>query len=143
MSFTLHCMGQEGTFDHKIQMLDLIGDRDPDKSIIAVRVNNRVRELTYEISYDANIDLLTTTDRDACRIYEASLRYIVAMAFSRCYPDLKIRFSYNVSRAIGIHILNERQTRNRKDRRSGFADEAFPRFQRRGRQSLCRARIRR
>ncbi|MBE6135165.1 MAG: nucleoside kinase [Erysipelotrichaceae bacterium] len=106
MSFTVHCMGRSKTFDHKISMLEAIGDRDPERKCIAARINNRTRELTYEFAYDAVIEPLTLTDRDAVRIYEASLRYIVAMAFSRVYPDLKIRFSYNVSRAIGVHILN-------------------------------------
>ena len=106
MSFTVTSLGEKTTYDRKVSVLEIIGDRDPEKKIVAARVNNRVRELTYEISYDAEVEFLTVKDSDAVRVYEASLRYIVAMAFSRAYPNLQIRFSYNVSRAIGIHILN-------------------------------------
>ena len=104
MSFTLKYLGQEKTFDKKVRLLDLIEKND--KSIICARVNNRIRELTYEVYYDATIEFLTVKDGDAIKIYEASLRFIVAMAFARAYPNLKIRFCYNVSRSIFVQILN-------------------------------------
>ncbi len=104
MSFTLKYLGQEKTFDKKVRLLDLIEKND--KSIICARVNNRVRELTYEVYYDATIEFLTVKDGDAIKIYEASLRFVVAMAFARAYPNLKIRFCYNVSRSIFVQILN-------------------------------------
>jgi uridine kinase len=44
-------------------------------------------------------------DHEAMKIYEASLRYLVAMAFHNCYPNLKIRFAYNVSRCVSIHLI--------------------------------------
>jgi hypothetical protein len=47
----------------------------------------------------ANVEFLTVADHEAMKIYEASLRYFVAMAFHNCYPNLKIRFAYNVSAA--------------------------------------------
>ena len=72
---------------------------------ICAKVNNRVRELTYEVYYDANVEFLTLKDHDSTKIYEASLRYVIAMAFARTYPNLKIRFAYNVSRCISIHLL--------------------------------------
>jgi uridine kinase len=49
---------------------------------------------------------LTLTDPDAVKIYEATLRYVVAMAFNRTYPQLHTRFAYNVSRCISIHLLD-------------------------------------
>lgn len=104
MSFTLKYLNKEKTFDKKVRLLDLIENND--KSIICARVNNRVRELTYEVYYDAKIDFLTVTDTDAVKIYESSLRFVVAMAFAKAYPNLRIRFCYNVSRSIFIQILN-------------------------------------
>ncbi|HBF67771.1 MAG TPA: AAA family ATPase [Firmicutes bacterium] len=104
MSFTLKYLGQEKTFDKNVRLLDLIEKND--KSIICARVNNRVRELTYEVYYDATIEFLTVKDVDAIKIYEASLRFVVAMAFARAYPNLKIRFCYNVSRSIFVQIIN-------------------------------------
>lgn len=98
--------GETKEYERKASLLEILGDSNADKSIIAAKVNNRVRELNYELYYDANVELLTVKDPEAIKPYEASLRYIVAMAFHRCYPDMKIRFAYNVSRCVSIHILN-------------------------------------
>lgn len=103
MAFTLKYLGQEKTFTKNVRLLDLCGD---DKSIICARVNNRLRELTYEVYYDANVEFLTVKDIDAIKTYEASLRFVMAMAFDRVYPELKIRYSYNVSRSVFCQILN-------------------------------------
>lgn len=104
--FTIKYLNKTETFDHKVSLLDLLKGNDPEKRYIAAEVNNRVRELEYEIYYDAEVEFLDLSNSDACKIYEATLRYIVSMAFHRCYPDLKIRFLYNVSRSISISILN-------------------------------------
>ena len=104
MSFKLTFLGKEKVFEKKVKLHELIDNKD--RSIICARVNNRLRELTYEVSDDAKIEFLDVHDRDAVRIYEASLRYVVAMAFSRVYPDLEIRFAYNVSRSVFIQVLN-------------------------------------
>jgi len=103
MSFKLTFLGKEKVFEKKVQLFELIDNKD--KSIICARVNNRLRELTYEVSDNAKIEFLTVKDPDAVRIYEASLRYVVAMAFARAYPDVEIRFAYNVSRSVFIQIL--------------------------------------
>ncbi|MBQ7243520.1 MAG: nucleoside kinase [Bacilli bacterium] len=106
MPFTVKIQGHEYKFDRKTPILDIIREYDPDKRAVAARVDNRVRELTYELSHDCYVEILTVKDVDAIKVYEASLRYVVAMAFARCYPDLKIRFSYNVSRCISISFLD-------------------------------------
>ncbi|MDO5330335.1 MAG: hypothetical protein Q4F15_02735 [Bacillota bacterium] len=112
MSFTLKYLGKEETFDKKVSLLELVRDIDPERKYIAAKVNNRVRELEYEVYYDAEIEFLDLTNSDAVKIYEATLRFIVAMAFHRCYPDLSIRFSYNVSRCVSIHLLDNKSKAN-------------------------------
>jgi uridine kinase len=107
MQFTLKYNGKETKFEKKVALLDLIDPKDEKKrDYVAAKVNNRVRELTYEVYYDATVEFLTVSDREAMKIYEASLRYVIAMAFHHCYPTLKIRFAYNVSRCVSIHLLD-------------------------------------
>lgn len=106
MSFTIKFNGKTSTYEKKVALLDLLTDIDPEHNFVCARVNNRVRELTYEVYYDAEVEFLTVKDSDAVKIYEASLRFVVAMAFKRAYPDLKIRFAYNVSRCVSIHLLS-------------------------------------
>jgi uridine kinase len=105
MSFVIKTNGKEQKFDKKITLLSLLEGVPNEKQYICAKVNNRVRELTYEVYYDATVEFLTLKDHDATKTYEASLRYVVAMAFSRLYPGLHIRFAYNVSRCISIHLL--------------------------------------
>ncbi len=103
MSFTITFNGAKKVYENPVTILDVVGN---DKDIICASVNNRVRELTYQINSDSEIVPLTCKDRDAKPTYEASLRFIIAFAMKNIMPDVKIRFSYNVSRAIFMQILN-------------------------------------
>ena len=105
MEFKVKAFGEERVYNRKVSLLEILGDRDPEKQIVVAKVNNRVRELTYEVYYDSEIEFSGITDIPAMKVYEASLRYVVAMAFARCYPNLRVRFAYNVSRSIGIHLI--------------------------------------
>jgi uridine kinase len=106
MPFTIKYNGKSEQFDKKVALLDLIKDTDPNHRYVCAKVNNRVRELTYEVYFDAEVTFLDLTDADAVKIYEATLRYVVAMALYRTYPQLHTRFAYNVSRCISIHLLD-------------------------------------
>lgn len=106
MSFAITYNGKTETFDKKVSLLELLGDGNADRKFIAAEVGNCIRELTYDVYYDADVKFLTLSNSEAAKIYEATLRYVVAMAFARTYPNLHIRFAYNVSRCISIHLLD-------------------------------------
>ena len=104
MSFKVVFNNVEKTYEQPITVLDIVGN---DRDIICAYVNRRVRELTYTIDKDSEIIPLTCKDRDAMRIYESSLRFLVAMAMHNIHPHYEIRFAYNVSRSIFLQILNQ------------------------------------
>lgn len=83
----------------KIALIDLLKEDDL-KKYYAAKVNNRLRELTFEIHYDSEIEFINLNDYDACSIYERSLRYLFCMALYELFPEKKVRLSYNVSRSI-------------------------------------------
>ena len=85
-------------FENRLRVLDLLETKD--YSIIACKVNNRIRELSFELHHDSEVEFLHLDDYEAVKIYEASLRYVFAMACSRIYPELNIRFNYHISRSI-------------------------------------------
>jgi len=66
----------------------------------AATVNNRLRELTYKLTFDAEIRFLDLTDKDAMRIYEQTLRYVILMAVKELNPKLSLKFNYSISRSI-------------------------------------------
>ena len=103
MAFKVLFNNKENVYEQPISVLDIVGN---DKDIVCAYVNHRVRELTYMIDKDSEIVPLTCKDGDAMRIYEASLRFLVAMAMHNIHPHYDIRFAYNVSRSIFLQILN-------------------------------------
>ncbi len=95
---------EEGT-----RVLELIEPKER-KNLVVCQVGAQVKELNYKLSEKNNgmtIRLLNLSNAEAGRAYSASLRYIVAMAFYRIYPDVKIRFSYNISRSISCQAITK------------------------------------
>ncbi len=105
--FTLTINGTKKSFENKVKLLDLIDDYNQ-KYFIAL-VNNRLRELHYEVDYDATVEFLDTTHQEAVFAYEASLRYLVSMAFLKRYPQYSFKFNYSISRSVFCHITNLEQ----------------------------------
>lgn len=66
----------------------------------AATVNNRLRELTYKLTFDAEVVFLDLTDKDAMRIYEQTLRYVILMALKELSPKASLKFNYSISRSI-------------------------------------------
>ena len=96
MSFTLKINGESHIFEKPIKLKDLNNSKD----FIACLVNGRIRELDYDIHYDAELKFLTMKDSQAVSIYERGVRFILAMAQQKIYPNIKFKFSYNISRGI-------------------------------------------
>ena len=103
MSFKVTFNNETKVHNKPLSVLDIVG---PNKDIVCAYVNRRIRELTYMVDKDAVVVPLTVKDRDAMNLYEASLRFLVAMAMHNIRPDIKIRFSYNISRSVFLQILN-------------------------------------
>ncbi len=102
--FKLNYNNQQKDYNEKAKLINLIDD--PKKDYFVALVNNRLRELTYEVDYDASIEFLDSTNQEAIFTYEASLRYLVAMAFHKLYPHLTFKFNYSISRTTFCHILD-------------------------------------
>ena len=103
-TFTIQINGKKVKCEGKVKLLDLI-EENKSNYLYAI-VNNRLRELTYEVFYDADVELLKKGDNHTNKIYESSLRYIIAYACSRVFPNIDIKFSYNVSRSIYLTFKN-------------------------------------
>ena len=91
------------------KVIELVDEKDK-KNLVVCKVGAQVKELNYVLSEKNDgmtIKLLNLNHAEAGKAYEASLRYIVAMAFYRVYPDVKIRFSYNISRSISCQALTK------------------------------------
>jgi uridine kinase len=97
MTFTLTYLNQEKQFSDKVALKHLL--HGPHQFLCA-KVNHRIRDLNYEVYFDATIEFLTVTSQEAIRTYETTLRYLLAMAVHRLDPTYRFRFSYHISRSI-------------------------------------------
>ncbi len=92
-------------FDKPIRLETL--SKKYDGVFYAALVNNRLRELAYKISYDAQIEFLDYSFYDSTRIYATSMRFLVCMAFDRLYKNVQIKFSNSISMGIYGRTLNK------------------------------------
>ena len=83
------------------RLLDLL-DPSVQKNYYTCKVNGRLRELTYPLNKNAEIEFLGIENTESMKTYEATLRYMVAKAFHELYPNVIVRFNYNVSRSIFV-----------------------------------------
>ena len=96
--------GKEIELEKPARIMEFIDNKD--HKFMAAKVNNRLRELRYIVSNDANIELIGLEDSDVCRIYQSTLRYLVFMALHKVYPNAKVTYNYSVSRAIFASVSN-------------------------------------
>ena len=69
------------------------------------KVNNRLRELTFYLNFDCEVEFLDLNENEAVRVYQTTLRYIIAMALKRIDEKATLTFNDYVSRSF-IGILN-------------------------------------
>ena len=86
--------------------------KDYEGSFFAAKVNNRVRELTYSPKDGSTVQLLDLTEGNSIRIYQATLRYIIAMALHNVYPNENIRFSNSISMSLFAKIVGKTTTKD-------------------------------
>lgn len=97
--------GKEYKYDIPPMLSEIAKDAKID-NVLAAKVNMRLRELNYVLSEDANVEFLGYESPDAIRIYETTLRYVIAKAVQNLYPKANIKFNYSVSRSILATIDN-------------------------------------
>ncbi len=76
-------------------------------AIVAARVNNKIKELNYQINAPANIKFIDLTDEDGMRIYRRSLYFIFIMAVNDLFPERKAIVSHPMYNGVFCEINGE------------------------------------
>ena len=97
MSFKITINNETQTFEKKIKLTKLTKG---DKSIICAKVNNHIRELDYEVYYDADVSFLTLEDGKSIGQYRRSLFFIFLYAAHLIVPKVRFKLSYSISRSL-------------------------------------------
>jgi uridine kinase len=106
MAFKLQYLNQEKSFETKVSLQSLLPENH---SFLCAKVNHRIRDLNYEVYFDATIEFLSILEQEAIRTYETSLRYLLAMAVHQINPLFRFRFSYHISRSIFMEFTNPKE----------------------------------
>ncbi len=101
--FTVNIFNKTYNLEERTAANKLINDDE--KRYMAIKVNNRLRELNFELGYDCEVIPLDLSNADAVKVYETSIRYLIALAFHNLYPDYQIKISYAISRSLMVAVI--------------------------------------
>src|SRR5215510_1731492 len=70
---------------------------DHDSQLVAAIVNNDLRELTFPIEIESNVQPVLMESPDGARIYRRSLTFLLEMAFADLFPDATLFVDHSVA----------------------------------------------
>ena len=110
--YTVKINDEAYNFEENITLEDL-ANRLNLKSYVA-KVNNRIRELTFYLNYDCEVEFLSLDNAEAVRVYQTTLRYIIAMAVKRIDKGATLVINDYVSRSFIGLLENTKYSFNQK-----------------------------
>jgi len=103
--FKIKINGIEKEYDKPVRALELISEEDK-YEYFACKINYRLRELTYIINRDTELEFLDLSDYNTMGIYQNSLRYILCMAIHNLYPNANVEINHFISQTMSCQITN-------------------------------------
>lgn len=76
--------------------------------IIAARVDNDIRELSYALKRDCSVRFVDLTEEDGMRIYRRSLYFILMKAVYDLFPERRVIISHAISKGLYCEIKGEK-----------------------------------
>ncbi len=73
-------------------------------TIVAAKVDNDIKELTYHLNEDCRIEFIDLTCDDGIRIYRRSLFFILVKAVHDLFPDRKVVISHSISKGVYCEV---------------------------------------
>lgn len=110
----------------------LIQIEDIEAPVVGAIVESELRELTYSILTDVQVNPVTMASPDGMRIYRRSLTFLLAAAFDQLFPDGKLYVDHSVSsggyfcRVSDREPLDEAELRKLESRMRDMVEEDIP-----------------
>jgi uridine kinase len=79
------------------------------EAIIAAKVDNDIKELSYELQCDCKVRFIDLTKEDGMRIYRRSLYFIFMKAANDLFPNRRVIISHAVSKGLFCELRGERE----------------------------------
>ncbi len=78
--------------------------------VIGAKFNNEYKRLDYVLNEEGEVSLVDISTQGGMKIYRRTLIFIMAKAFSKIYPKIKIRVNYQLNNAMFCTIENNEVT---------------------------------
>lgn len=101
--------GSEKEVVDGISLLELSKDCEGDykSTIVAAKVDNDIKELSFHLYNNANIEFIDLTNDDGMRIYRRSLSFVLIKAVSDLFPERKVSISHSISKGIFCDVSGD------------------------------------
>jgi len=100
---------QEVPYEMRLEDLAKVRHEDGAPLIVAARVNNKLRELTYHMSENADVNFVSITSLDGVRIYQRSLSFVFIRAAMELFKDIHVRVEHSLSGGLFCEFDYERK----------------------------------
>lgn len=92
-----------------ISLLELSKDYQGNykSTIVAAKVNNDIKELSYHLYESCRVDFIDLTHDDGMRIYRRSLNFILIKAVNDLFPERKVIICHSISKGLYCEIEGE------------------------------------
>jgi uridine kinase len=77
--------------------------------IVAAKVDNDIKELSFVINESCKIEFIDITYDDGMRIYRRSLYFILIKAVSDLFPERKVTISHTISKGLYCEVRGEEE----------------------------------
>ena len=75
--------------------------------VIGAKYNNEYKRLDYVLKEEGEVTLVDVASKGGMKIYRRTLIFIMAKAFEKLYPEIKIRVNYQLSNAMYCTLDNK------------------------------------
>jgi uridine kinase len=101
--------GSEKEIFEGISLLELCAEyqKDYKSTIVAAKVNNDIKELSYHLYDNCEVEFIDLTDDDGMRIYRRSLSFILIKAVNDLFPDRKVIIGHSISKGIYCEVKGD------------------------------------
>lgn len=80
--------------------------KDYATTIVAAKVNNKLKDLNYVLEEDATVEFLDLSTDDGFRIYQRSLVFLLIKAVGELFPQAKVTVEHSISKGLYCELKN-------------------------------------
>ena len=98
--------------DSNTEIKDILKDeiQNSKYTVIGAKFNNQYRRLDYKIIQDGTIELIDISTKQGMKIYRRTLTFLMAMAFDKVDPSIKLRVNYQLKNSMFCSLDNTEVT---------------------------------